>query len=49
MAFNWIIPLVATNIGHEKNMYSANGYAEEVFWIGLFEAILPPIIRIFDP
>jgi hypothetical protein len=37
MAFNWTIPLTVTNVANENNnIYNANGYVIEVFWIALF-------------
>lgn len=50
MAFNWTIPLTVTNIANENyNLYTGSGYIVELFWVGLFEAFLPPFVRIFDP
>jgi hypothetical protein len=50
MAFNWTVPLTVTNLLQQnKNLYGTSGYASEVFWVAIFEALLPPLVRIFDP
>lgn len=50
MAFNYIIPIVVTNVDNESsNYFGLNGLAYEVFYISFFECLLPPLVRIFDP
>lgn len=50
MAFNYIVPLVVTNVSNEsENYFGLNGMAYEVFYLSYFECLLPPLIRIFDP
>jgi hypothetical protein len=43
-----VIPILVSYFFKDKNLYGINGLAYDIFYLGIINSFLYPIIRIFD-